>query len=246
MRFLRPLTCLCLLLLSIATDVAVAMPEPLPIAEVIEMSRSGADAAEINAAMARRRTSYALRGSDFGKLADVGVPPAVLDQIQQAFVTDIGLVVRRWSYGAAAVWCPRCYPWQVDLTSLPDTAGIRQTSPMRPIGFGRPPGLPDWYRPIRPSLDFLGIDDLRQMLAAGRPADEVREALSKARLKGVIGVTGLKTFGTVVHAGLTGTTLVGLRKEGVPDALLDDIQTRYLAEVVENLRLRNLANGRGR
>ena len=222
------------------------MPEPLPIAEVIEMSRSGAEAADINAAMARQRTSYALRGSDFGKLAEAGVPPAVLDQIQQAFVTDIGFVLRRSSYGAAAAWCPRCYPWQVDLTSLPDTAGIRQTTPMRPIGFGRAPGLPDWYRPIRPSLEFLSVDDLRQMLAAGRPADEVRETLSRVRLKGVIGVTGLKTLGTLVHAGLTGTTLAALRKEGLPDPLLDEIQTRYLAEVVENLRLRNVGNGRGR
>ena len=246
MKLPRCLKYLCLLLLSVVAEVAVAMPEPLPIAEVIEMSRAGADAAGINGAMARHRTSYALRGSDFGKLADAGVPPAVLDQIQQAFVTDIGLLIRRWSNGWASAWCPRCYPWQVDLASLPDTAGIRQTTPARPVGFGRASGLPDWYRQVRPSREFLGLDDLRRMLAAGRPSDEVREALSRARLKGVIGVTGLKTLGTVVHAGLTGTALAGLRKEGLPDALLDEIQTRYLAEVVENLRLRNVGNGRGR
>lgn len=246
MKLPRCLTYLCLLLLSAVAEVATAMPEPLPMAKVIEMSRSGADAAAINAAMARRRTSYALRGSDFGKLADVGVPPAVLDHIQQAFVTDIAFLVRRWSDGDVASWCPNCYPWQVDLTSLPDTAGIRQTTPMRPVGFSRARGLPDWYRPIRPTLDFLGLDDLRQMLAAGRAADDVREALSRARLKDVVGVTGLKTLGTFVHAGLTGTELAGLRREGVPDALLDEIQTRYLAEVVEHLRLRNVGNGRRR
>lgn len=246
MKLPRCLTFLCLLLVSTVADVAMAMSDPLPIAKVIEMSRAGTDAAGVNAAMARRRTSYALRGSDFGKLADAGVPPAVLDQIQQAFVSDIAFAVRRWSEGDVATWCPRCYPWQVDLSSLPDTTGIRQTSPARPVGFGRAAGLPDWYRPIRPTFDFLGLDDLRQMLAAGRSPDEVREALSRSRLKDVLGVTGLKSLGTFVHVGLSGAELAGLRREGLPDALLDEIQTRYLAEVVEHVRLRNAGNGRRR
>jgi hypothetical protein len=242
----RFLTCLYLLVLSLVAEVAVAMPEPLPIAEVVEMSRAGNDPAVINATVARRRTSFALRGSDFGRLADAGVAPAVLDQLQQDFMTDVGWIVRRWANGAEGSWCPRCYPWEVDLAALPDTTGIRQTAAPRSMAFGRAQGLPSWYRPVRGSLTYLGIEDIRQMLAAGKPADDVREALSRARLKGVIGVTGLKTLGTIVHAGLTGATLAQLHKEGVPDALLDEIQLRYLAEVVENLRLRNVGEGRGR
>ena len=246
MNLHRSLASLYLVLFSLVADVASAMPEPLPIAEVVEMSRAGNDAAVINAAVARRRTSYALRGSDFGRLAEAGVAPAVLDHLQQDFMTDVGWIVRRWSNGSEGSWCPRCYPWEVDLASLPDTTAIRQTPAPRSMAFGRPQGLPGWYRPIRPSLKYLGIEDIRQMLAAGQPAEDVREALSLSRLKNVIGVSGLKTLGTLVHVGLTGATLAQLRKEGVPDSLLDEIQLRYLAEVVENLRLRNFGDGRGR
>lgn len=235
--------------LMLATAIApagAAMPEPLPIARVVEMSRAGADPGAVNAEMKRRRTTYALRGSDFGKLAEAGVVPAVLDQLQQSFVSDVDRLVRMWSEGASYGRCDRCYPWELDLGSLPDIAGIRQSTPPLRVGFGKPLGLPGWFRPIRPSREFLAVDDVQQMLNEGRRAEEVVEVLGSARLKDVIGAAGVTNFGSGIPAGVSGSRFAQLRKAGMPDAVLDEIQSRYLAEVVEHLRFRYMGIGRSR
>jgi hypothetical protein len=54
----------------------------MPISEVVQMSQSNPEQAISRSAASK--TTYALRGSDFGKLADAGVPPQVLDHLQQA------------------------------------------------------------------------------------------------------------------------------------------------------------------
>jgi hypothetical protein len=242
----RILLKLLFLLIVPVAGVSAAMPEPVPLSRVIELSRAGADASAVGAELKRRRTTYALRGSDFGKLADAGVAAPVLDQMQQAFVSDVDRLVRMWSEGASYGRCERCYPWEVDLASLPDLAGIRQTTPSLRVGFGRPLGLPGWYRPIRASSRFLNVEDLQQMLQAGNPADSVAGTLREARLKDVIGVAGLTSLGAGLQAGLSGSRYAQLRQSGMPDVVLDEIQSRYIAEVVEHLRFRYMGIGRSR
>ena len=246
MNIRRYLPSFALLLAVCTAPVGAALPEPLPIAKVVEMSRAGADAGAVNAEVKRRRTTYALRGSDFGKLAEAGVGPAVLDHLQQSFVSDVDRLVRMWSEGASYGRCDRCYPWEVDLGSLPDVAGIRQVTPSLRVGFGKPLGLPGWYRPVRPSREFLGVDDIQQMLKDGRRAEDVVEVLGRARLKDVIGVAGVTNFGAGIPAGVSGSRFAQLRKAGMPDVVLDEIQSRYLAEVVEHLRFRYMGIGRSR
>ena len=53
------------------------------------MSKQKRTADPIIAKMRTSQTTYALRGSDFGKLREVGVPPPVLDYMQQSFVDDV-------------------------------------------------------------------------------------------------------------------------------------------------------------
>ena len=73
---------------------------PLPMSEVVEMSKQKSSADPIIAKMRSSQTTYALRGSDFGKLRDVGVTPPVLDYMQQSFVDDVDLLTRYWVTGA--------------------------------------------------------------------------------------------------------------------------------------------------
>ena len=63
---------------------SILSPRPvMPISEVVNLK--GAPPEQVVSRVRSSRTTYALRGSDFGKLADAGVPPKVLDQLQQSF-----------------------------------------------------------------------------------------------------------------------------------------------------------------
>ena len=97
---------------------SMAMRDPLPFAEVVSMSKRGDSPSSINAAMRSARTTYALRGSDFGKLAAIGMSPVVLDEIQQRFSDDVDLLTRYWVVGEFMGRCIPCYPQQVDLTGI--------------------------------------------------------------------------------------------------------------------------------
>ena len=69
-------------------------PRPAtPISEVVTLSKGGQPDRVIDR-IAAAKTTYALRGSDFGKLAAAGVAPKVLDALQQYFVNDVDLLTR--------------------------------------------------------------------------------------------------------------------------------------------------------
>ncbi len=230
-----------------AGSAVAALPEPLPMVRVIEASQSGVSPGTVLAEMKRKRTSFALRGSQFGQLRAAGVADPVLDQIQRAFVSDVDLIVRRWMGGESQGKCERCYPWQVDLASLPDLAGIRQVSaPLRSVP-GRALGLPDWYRPLGSTgMRRITVAEVEAMVRAGKPADDVVGVLRSSRLSDVIGTGGYATGVTTgIQPALTGSQLAALRESGAPDAVLDELQTRYLAELVEHLRMRYQGAGKG-
>jgi hypothetical protein len=219
---------------------------PVPISEVIALSKTGAAPDQVIRKMGR--TVYAPRGSDFGKLADLGVQPPVLDFIQVRFVNDVELLTRDWVLGDRRGGCSACFPQPLDLANL--ATGGDGMSPDRPTGRhtggGRPPGVPTWV-PGAPSTAFrnapsLTVDEIAARAKAGVSAEQLVAQIRSSRLDGLIGqgfiATGQFTFGTRASVGLTGSELAALRKQGVPDAALDALQEEYLAQFIEIQRQR--------
>src|SRR5882724_10433289 len=97
---------------------SVMTPRPVsPISDVVALSKGGQPERVIDR-LTSSKTTYALRGSDFGKLADAGVPPKVLDALQQTFANDVDLLTRYWVLGESLGGCASCYPQPVDLSDL--------------------------------------------------------------------------------------------------------------------------------
>ena len=233
--------------LGFTTQVHAAIPEPLPIAGVIAAARAGDDVTTIISRLKKARTTYALRGSDFGKLATAGVPAALLDSLQQGFVDDVDLLVRYWVGGETMGPCPWCYPQQVDLGQAAATGGAGTFPPPLRVGFGRPLGLPDWYRPAGVNAGrHITVEQVREAVKAGKPGSEIVQTLRNANLDDVIGIGGVGSFGTRLQAGISGSRFAALRAEGVPDPVLDELQVRYLAMYVEYLRQRHNNLGKGK
>lgn len=224
-----------------------AIREPLPIAVVITAARAGDDATAIISRLKSAWTTYALRGSDFGKLATAGVPAALLDSLQQGLVDDVDLLVRYWVGGETMGPCAWCYPQQVDLGPAAAPESARTFPPPLRVGFGRPLGLPDWYRPLGLTIGrHITVEQVREAVKAGNPTDEIVQTLRTSGLDDVIGVGGVASFGTRLRAGISGSRFAALRAEGVPDPVLDELQVRYLGVYVEYLRQRHMSIGKGK
>lgn len=222
-----------------------AMRDPLPFAEVVTMSKQGDAPSSIAGAMRSARTTYALRGSDFGKLAKAGVSREVLDEVQQAFADDVDLLVRYWANGESMGRCVPCYPQQVNLAGLDTGALPTQSPPPLRSAFGRPLGLPDWYRVQGFRPQTITIEQVRQMSKAGKSDEEIIAALRGASLQEAFGSRGTLKLGTKLPAGISGSRLADLRAEGMSDPVLDELQTSWLAAYVEFLRQRYLNLGKG-
>jgi hypothetical protein len=225
---------------------AMSPRPPVPISEVVALSRAGTPPDAVIAQL--RRTVYAPRGSDFGKLADLGVQPPVLDFIQVRFVNTIELLTRHYTVGGSLGGCTDCFPQPLDLANL--ASGGNGMSPDVPTGrrtgAGRPPGVPVWV-PGSPGIAFrnapgLTVDEIARRAREGVPAEELVRQIRSSRLDGLIGQglisTGGITLGTRSAVRLTGSTLASLRAQGVPDAVLDALQEQYLAQFIEFQRLR--------
>ncbi len=219
---------------------------PVPISEVVALSKTGAPSDQVISRMGR--TIYAPRGSDFGKLAALGVQPPVLDFIQARFVNDVELMTRTYVQGDSRGGCSDCFPQLLDLANLATggngMAAERTTG--RRTGGGRPPGVPEWV-PSTPGIAFrnapgLTIDEIARRAAAGVPTQELVAQVRSSRLDGVIGqgliATGQISFGTRSSVGLPGSRLAQLRQQGVPDPVLDAIQEQYLSQFIEVQRQR--------
>jgi hypothetical protein len=230
---------------ALASGPGMAMPDPMPIAEVLAMSRQGDAPASIAGAMRSARTSYALRGSDFGKLAAAGVPREVLDDIQQGFSDDVDLLIRYWSGGESMGRCGPCFPQQVNLAGLETGAAPTQAPPPMRNWPGRPAGMPDWFRPQGFKPAVITVEQVRKMSKAGNGDDQVIAALRGARLQEAFGSRGALRLGTRLPAGISGSRLADLRTEGLSDPVLDELQASWLAAYVEFLRVRYLGLGKG-
>ncbi len=234
-------------LLLVSTGAVAGMREPFLLSDVVTRSQKGDSPDSIIRALRTTRTTYALRGSDFGKLREAGVKDDVLDYIQQTFFNDVDLVVRYWSAGETMGRCGPCYPQQVDLGALHTDGSIRQMPPPLRSNPGRPLGLPDWYRTARnhARLGGITVDELRDLMKTGQTEEQLLHELRTRGLIDVIGVGGKLSFSTRLSAGIPGSTMADLHEEGLSDAVLDELQANLLAVMVEHLRLKYLNLGRG-
>jgi hypothetical protein len=236
-RLLPALLLTCALALS-----ACATPQPVPIDRVIESARSGESANRTIETLKSSKTTYALRGSDFGKLHDAGVPDGVLDHVQQQFIDDVDLLTRYWVLGESVGGCTRCVPLEVDLSD-PDSP--RMTSTGTSMRADRPQGMPSWYRPYGPRRGEVSLSQIAEMARSGASEQELIQMLRTSRLEGVAGVGGLGTIRTHPVTGVTGSELAELHGVGVPDAVIDEVQTVFLGQFVEIARLRYQNLGKG-
>jgi hypothetical protein len=237
-RLLRHLPLLATLVLG-----ACATPQPLPFGEVVTRSQDGQSPSQVVSAIRSSKTTYALRGSDFGKLKAAGVSDPVLDYLQQSFIDDVDLLTRYWVLGESVGGCARCVPQQVDLV---DVENVTQSPAGTAYRSYAPQGMPDWYRPYSATTRTVSLDSVVQRARQGAPAQELVDEVRNGRLEEVVGLqspmSGIRTHPT---AGLPGSELARLREEGVPDPVLDEVQGRFLAQFVEIARLRYQNLGKG-
>lgn len=224
---------------------SMAMRDPLPFADVVSMSKQGDAPSSINGAMRSARTTYALRGSDFGKLAAAGVSPIVLDEIQQRFSDDVDLLTRYWVAGEFMGRCIPCYPQQVDLAGLDSGTTPKTFPPPLRAPFSKPLGLPDWFKTQRFRSNSITIEQVRQMSTAGKSDAEIIAALDAAVLQEAFGSRGNKSISSNLAAGISGSQLADLRAAGMSDPVLDRLQVSWLGSYVEFLRIRYQSLGKG-
>jgi hypothetical protein len=235
-------------LLATLCACSILEPRPVtPIADVVATCKGSQPQAGLDVAL-RTKTTYALRGSDFGKLAAAGCPAPVLDTLQQKFYDDTDLLTRYWVLGESLGGCDRCYPQPVDLSTLGGGSGMADASGISRISdFSRPAGLPDWVTawPGPANGPAITADAAAQMIRQGRSSDEVVAEIGRSRAHDYIEDRGITTVETHFKAGLHGSKLAALAADGIPDPVLDALQRKYLAEFIEFNRVRYQSWGKG-
>jgi hypothetical protein len=218
---------------------ALSPRPPTPIADVIKRSNSE-QPEQVIRQIRTSNTTYALNGSDFPKLVAAGVPPAVLDELQQGFFNDVDLLTRNWVSGGTYRGCLPCYPQPVELSNLSSGGnGMGDTSRLgREPRTDRPEGLPDWVTavPGSPRAPGLTLPKIEAMVKDGRPSAEIAAQIRASRLYDFLGVKK-DTFGAHSAAGVTGSDYARLATEGASDEVLDALQQKLIAEFIEYTRL---------
>ena len=219
----------------------------MPISQVVALSKDNPEQAISRTSASK--TTYALRGSDFGKLADAGVPPKVLDYLQQAFVNDVDLLTRYWVLGESLGGCVTCYPQPVDLASLADGGnGMADASGVAHYSsYAKPQGLPDWVSayPGQFNAPGLTIGDITRIVNEGAAGPDIAARIRASRLHDIIGTRGISQVSTHYVAGLSGSELAQLQKDGASDEVLEALQEKFLAEFIEFDRIRYQSWGKG-
>jgi len=217
-------------------------PRPaVPISEITNAAESGQSSDQILSSMRTARTTYALRGSDFAKLAERGVPEPVLDELQQSFFGDVEWLTRRWFNERIAGGPASFYPQPVDLATL--ERGGNGMAPTTNVGrtthSNRPPGVPEWV-PANPAPPFnpkMSVDDVVKMTEQGDPPSEIIATLQKSHIEPIYADPGAVVSRTRTGA-ITGSTYARLAEQGVELDVLDALQVAYLSDHVERSRLR--------
>ncbi len=122
-----PMRRLAFLLITIALlgsgCAAVQRRPPPTLEQIVEMSRQGVPAEEIIQQLKESRAVYELSGSQLARMHEHGVPEAVLDHLQQAYINSVRLQERMYHHDR--FWmggCFGCYyyrPWPAPYLVIP-------------------------------------------------------------------------------------------------------------------------------
>jgi hypothetical protein len=212
-----------------------------PISDITTAAETGRSSGEILSTMRTARTTYALRGSDFAKLAERDVPEPVLDDLQQRFFGDVDWLTRRWVTERIAGGPTAFYPQPVDLDNL--DRGGNGMAPTTNVGrtshTDRPPGVPDWVpaRPASPFAQKISVNDVVNMTEQGDPTPQIIATILNSHIYPLYADPGAVVSRTRTGA-ITGSTYASLAGQGVAPEVLDALQQAYLADHVEQTRMR--------
>lgn len=212
-----------------------------PISDITNAAESGQSSVQILSAMRTARTTYALRGSDFAKLAERDVPELVLDELQQRFFGDVEWFTRRWYQERLAGGPSSFYPQPVDLDNL--DRGGNGMAPTTNVGrfthSTRPPGVPNWVpaRPVSPFGPKISVNDVVEMTNHGDPTPQIVATIHESHIFPIYADPGNVVSRTRTGA-ITGSMYANLAAQGVALEILDALQDAYLADHVERSRLR--------
>jgi hypothetical protein len=217
----------------------------LPIGDVVTMSQQGPAETVIDR-IGASRTTYALRGSDFGKLKARGVSDPALDYMQQSLVSSVDMLTRYWVLGDDMGGCASCYPQPVDVDALKSGYGVAGTAPAGRYQAGKPPGTPPWV-PFPPGriTGTLTLGEIQTLAQAGTPAAQILDRIASSRISGVSHVAAAGAVTTQPITTVSGSQLARMREGGVGDQVLDAVQGRYLAQLIEAARMRYQNWGKG-
>lgn len=220
---------------------AMFQPRPVrPVSDVVESAQSGASPNQMVSDMRTARTTYAMRGSDFARLAELGVPEAVLDEMQQSFFADVEFQTRRWYANGPRGGPTTQWPQPLDLNNLDEGGnGMGPTDRLGKITHGtRPQGVPEWV-PAYPPLTGprMPVNEVVEMTSSGLPTDEIVATVSSSLVDELYADS--RAFGSRFRtAAVTGSMYARFAEQGVDPEVLDALQAVYISQHVENTRKR--------
>ncbi|CAN0501121.1 unnamed protein product, partial [Phaeothamnion confervicola] len=145
--------------------------------------------------------------------------------------------------------CSSCYPQPLDLSNLSSGGnGMADAKDVaRATSFAKPLGLPDWVSafPGNPNRPAITVADVERLVKDGTPGTDIAARIRASRLIDVIGTGGLTKVSTHYVAGLSGSELAQLHRDGASDEVVDALQQKYLAEYIEFARIRYQSWGKG-
>jgi hypothetical protein len=165
----------------------------------------------------------------------------VLDELQQRFFGDIDWLTRRWVTERIAGGPAAFYPQPVDLDSL--DRGGNGMAPTTGIGrtmhSARPPGVPDWVPavPVSPFGSTISVNDVVQMTRQGEPTPQIVSTVRSSHIFPIYADPGAVVSRSRTGA-ITGSMYASLAGQGVAPEVLDALQEAYLADHLEQTRLR--------
>ncbi len=113
--------------------------------------------------------------------------------------------------------------------------------------YGKPEGLPEWVTAVPGKVNAPGltIGEIERLVKNGTPQAEIAARIRTSRLEDIIGTRGITMVTTHYDAGLSGSELAQLHKDGASDEVLDALQEKFLAEFIEFCRIRYQSWGKG-
>lgn len=234
---------LSILIVTVLAGCALVQQRPVrPISEVVESAQNAASSDQIISEIRTARTTYALRGSDFARLAERGVPNPVLDELQQRFFADVQFQTRRWFSRGSTGGPASQFPQPLDLESLDQGGnGMAPTDSVGRVTHGtRPQGVPEWVPPYPPLRGpVISANAVVDMTNSGKPTEEIIATVLGSRVD--ILYSDSPAFSSRFRtAALTGSQFARFAEQGVAPEVLDALQAVYIAQHVE--RSRNTAS----